>query len=277
MAVRLSSELPALAHLLRYEPAPRRIRADAGGRTVVDSQDAFLVFEPRKLTPVFAILEADIAADLLPSTPDRADGGARSAFANHTAEGQELAVSSGGLELQAAAFRLSDPDLAGHVLLDFGAFDRWREEDQVIEGHPRDPFHRVDARASSRRVHVGYEAMVLAESAQPVFVYETMLPVRTYLPRGDVNFGLLERTSHRTVCPYKGTASYWSVKGAGARGENIAWSYEKPLQDATQLTGLIAFHDERITTDVEGKPAQPPVTAAGVKPNKTDYGPWTGL
>lgn len=97
--------------------------------------------------------------------------------------------------------------------------------------------------------------MVLAESAWPVSVYETMLPVRTYLPRGDVDFGLLERTAHSTVCPYKGTASYWSVKGAGTRGEKIAWGYEHPLQDAVQLTGLIAFCDERTVITVEGKPA----------------------
>lgn len=71
----------------------------------------------------------------------------------------------------------------------------------MIEGHPRDPFHRVDARASSRRVSVGYGSMVLAERVRPVFVYETMLPVRTYLPPEDVDFGLLELTSHSTICP----------------------------------------------------------------------------
>lgn len=257
MAVKVSSEMRALAHRLRYEPTPRRIRADAGGRTVVDSQAALLVFEPRKLTPVFGVPDADIAADLIAS-PDASGLGARSPFARHTAEGKELTLRAGGLELQGAAFRLSDPDLAGHVLLDFGAFDQWREEDQVIEGHPRDPFHRVDARASSRRVGVRHGAQVLAESVRPVFVYETMLPVRTYLPWEDVDFGLLERTSHSTICPYKGTASYWSLKGAGPNGENIAWSYEQPLQDATQLAGLVAFYDERTTVDVENKPAAAP-------------------
>jgi uncharacterized protein (DUF427 family) len=258
MAVKVSSEMRALAHRLRYEPTPRRIRADAGGRTVVDSQAALLVFEPRKLTPVFGVPDADIAADLLDSSPDRANGETRSPFARHTAEGQELTLRSGGLELKGAGFRLSDPDLAGYVLLDFGAFNQWREEDQVIEGHPRDPFHRVDARTSSRRVIVSYESMILAESTQPVFVYETMLPVRTYLPWEDVDFGLLERTTHSTICPYKGTASYWSVKGAGSRAENIAWSYEQPLQDATQLAGLVAFYDERTTINVENKPAAAP-------------------
>jgi len=255
MAVRVSSELRALAHQLRYEPTPRRIRAEAGGVTFVDSQDAFLVFEPRKLTPVFAVPDADIAADLLPADAGRARGGQRSHFAAHTAEGQVLTLRNGDLELPEAGFRLADADLAGHVLLDFGAFDQWREEDEVIEGHPRDPFHRVDARASSRRVRVVYGTTVLAESVRPVFVYETMLPVRTYLPREDVNFAVLERTSHSTICPYKGTASYWSVTDGGSRGDNIAWSYETPLQDAMQLEGLIAFYDERTTTDVEGKSA----------------------
>lgn len=213
------------------------------------------MFEPRKLTPVFAVPEADIAADLLPAPTGRPRGGQRSHFAAHTTEGQVLTLRNGDLELPEAGFRLADADLASHVLLDFGAFDQWREEDEVIEGHPRDPFHRVDARASSRRVRVGYGTTVPAESVRPVFVYETMLPVRTYLPREDVDFSVLERTPHSTICPYKGTASYWSLTGAGSRGENIAWSYETPLQDATQLTGLIAFYDERTTIDVEGESA----------------------
>lgn len=255
MAVRLSTEMRALAHQLRYEPTPRRIRAEAGGRTVIDSQEAFLVFEPRKLTPVFAVPDTDILADLVPSHTDTEGGTARGS-ARHTAEGQVLTLKSGGLELQGAGYRLTEPDLAGYVLLDFAAFDQWREEDEVIQGHPRDPFHRVDARASSRHVRVGYERMVLAGSRRPVFVYETMLPVRTYLPREDVDFGLLEPTNHSTVCPYKGTASYWSIKGAGVRGENIAWSYQQPLQDASRLAGLIAFSGERTTITVEGQPGR---------------------
>ncbi|HEY1158470.1 MAG TPA: DUF427 domain-containing protein [Arthrobacter sp.] len=244
-----------MAHQLRYEPTPRRIRAEAGGRTIIDSQEAFLVFEPRKLTPVFAVPDTDILADLVPSHADT-EGGTARGFARHTAEGQVLTLRSDGLELQGAGYRLTEPDLAGHVLLDFAAFDQWREEDEVIQGHPRDPFHRVDARASSPHVRVGYETMDLADSRHPVFVYETMLPVRTYLPREDVDFGLLEPTNHSTVCPYKGTASYWSIKGAGARGENIAWSYEHPLQDATQLAGLIAFYDERTTINIERQPGR---------------------
>lgn len=123
MAVQLTTEMRALAHRLRYEPTPRRIRADTRGRTVVDSQHALLVFEPRKLTPVFAVPDADIAADPVPLPRHGARGGTRSPFANRTAEGQELTVRSGGLELPAAAFRLSDPDLAGLVLLGFGVFD----------------------------------------------------------------------------------------------------------------------------------------------------------
>ncbi|GAC1368866.1 MAG: hypothetical protein NVSMB43_03240 [Pseudarthrobacter sp.] len=86
MAVRLGSEMRALVHQLRYEPTPRRIRADAGGVTLVDSQDAFLVFEPRILTPVFAVPKAEIAADLLPAPNRPAQG--RPAFTLHCPHGR---------------------------------------------------------------------------------------------------------------------------------------------------------------------------------------------
>ncbi|RAX45715.1 hypothetical protein DQ353_21025 [Arthrobacter sp. AQ5-05] len=62
MAVRLSSDLRTLEHRLRYEPTQRSVRADAGARTVIDSQDTLQVEELRKRTPVFAVPEADTAS-----------------------------------------------------------------------------------------------------------------------------------------------------------------------------------------------------------------------
>jgi hypothetical protein len=62
----------------------------------------------------------------------------------------------------AAAFRPADPDLAGHLVLDFTAFDAWYEEDVRLVSHPRDPYHRVDVRRSSRHVRVELDGQVLA-------------------------------------------------------------------------------------------------------------------
>jgi len=53
-------------------------------------------------------------------------------------------------------------------------------------GHPRDPFHRIDVLASSRHVRLELDGQVLAESSRPMLLFETMLPVRYYLPREDI-------------------------------------------------------------------------------------------
>ena len=261
MALHISTEFAKLLPQLRFEPTPRRIRAELGGNTVVDSNHALLVYEPRRVTPIFAVPAADIAADLVETVPD-ADGhhrpqappgglmDPRHAFTRHTTPGQELDVRAGSHELPAAAFRPEDQDLSGHVLLDFAAFDRWLEEDQVIEGHPRDPFHRVDARESSRAVRTFLGDQLLAETREPMFVYETMLPVRTYYPRIDVDWDALTPSLHTSVCPYKGTANYWSVTDR-PEGTNLAWSYEKVLPDSVQLKDRVSFFDERTNVYVD--------------------------
>jgi hypothetical protein len=84
-----------------------------------------------------------------------------------------------GQDRPGAGYRPADPDLAGYVVLDFGAFDAWYEEDERNVGHPRDPFHRIDVLASSRHVRLELDGQLLAESSRPVLLFETMLPVRS--------------------------------------------------------------------------------------------------
>ena len=56
-----------------------------------------------------------------------------------------------------------------------------------------------------------------------------------YFPREDVRFDLLEPTDHHTRCPYKGEASYWSVRVGDQVAENAVWGYPEPLDDAPPL------------------------------------------
>ncbi|MCC3293216.1 DUF427 domain-containing protein [Arthrobacter sp. zg-Y411] len=257
MALQIGPSMWKLLPELRYEPTPRRIRAQLGGNTVVDSAHAVLAYEPRRVTPLYAVPARDISAELvaadtpvpdpLAQVPPQASMDPRYPFAAHTAPGQLLDLRAGFHDLPGAGFRPDDPDLAGYVLLDFDAFDRWLEEDEEIRGHPRDPFHRVDARQSSRNVRVHLGGQLLAETHEPLFVYETMLPPRTYFPRSDVDWDALTPSLTESICPYKGTASYWSVAERPA-GTNLAWSYERVLPDSAQLKDLVSFFDER--TDV---------------------------
>ena len=85
--------------------------------------------------------------------------------------------------------------------------------------HPRDPFVRVDAIKSSRRVRVGRDGRRFAESGEPILVFETGLPTRYYLPERDVDASLLSDSDLQTSCTYKGFASYHDVTtDAASRG-----------------------------------------------------------
>jgi uncharacterized protein (DUF427 family) len=175
-------------------------------------------------------------------------------FAVHTAPGDAVTIAGRA----GAGFRPAE--LAGYVVLDSGAFDAWYEEDEQVFGHPRDPFHRVDVRESSRAVRIEIGGEVLAETTRARLLFETSLMTRFYVPREDVRVAL-EPHPRRTYCPYKGQASYWSA----GRYEGIAWSYEEPLPDMRPIEGLVAFWDELVDVYVDGElrpPPQSPFAAA---------------
>ena len=121
--------------------------------------------------PAYAVPGDDVTAELVPAGAAAADAagtiGTRIpelsgrpvldpsvSFAVHSAEGHAADLRAGGPRRSAAGFYPVDPDLAGYVVLDFGAFDAWYEEDELNVAHPRDPFHRIDVFPSSRHVRV---------------------------------------------------------------------------------------------------------------------------
>jgi uncharacterized protein (DUF427 family) len=274
MATRLSTVLLGAFPELRYEPTAKRVRASLDGTAVVDTMQAYLVWEPRRITPVYAVPKQDLLAQLRsPALPPALaeehpvairKGAAPTAldpstsFGKHTTAGGELDVVTAAATAPRAAFRPEDPDLAGYVILDFRAFD-WLEDDEEIIGHPRDPFHRVDIRASSVDVEVALDGVTLASTNGAQLLYETLLPVRYYIPPADVRLDLLEESPKRTVCPYKGQASYWSYPDS-AEGRNLAWSYDRRYLDAAQIHGLISFFNERVDLTVDGVLQPRPVT-----------------
>ena len=62
------------------------------------------------------------------------------------------------------------------------------------------------------------------------------------IPRQDIDFSrLLKNRGHSTHCPIKGEASYYSLKTDEGLVENIAWSYQAPLDHAALIKGFLAF------------------------------------
>lgn len=251
---------------LRYEPIEKRIRGVLGGATVIDSVRAMLVWEPKRVVPTYGFPIEDIDGEIVPAPPageldttslevpelaaPRLSGRTvldpSVPFAVRTTEGEPLSIRA--RDREAAAFRPTDDALAGYVTVDFDAFDAWYEEDERNVGHPRDPFHRIDIVRSRRHVRVEHHGELLAESTASYLVFEPPLPVRYYLPPQDVRSDLLHASEKISVCAYKGYASYWS----SATDEDIAWSYPRPLREAAEVAGHVAFLNELVDITVDG-------------------------
>jgi uncharacterized protein (DUF427 family) len=198
------------------EDSPRWIRARLRGETVADSRRTKLLHRFGKL-PVHLFPPDDVRRDLLP------DGAVR--------------------------------EHDGMLEIDFNAVDGWLEEDEELIGHARDPYHRIDARRTSRRVRVSIGGRPVAATTRAVVLFETGLPPRWYIPREDL-LAELEPIDHPTTCAYKGHAKHFSVGGEDA----VAWTYEEPLNDAVPVKDLVAFYNERVDIEVDGEPQERPQT-----------------
>ncbi|HEV3230586.1 MAG TPA: DUF427 domain-containing protein [Solirubrobacteraceae bacterium] len=237
---------------LRYEPSSRWVRGELGGETVVDSREPLLVWEPGRIVPLYCFPRRDVRMELLrPATSAERSDSPRDRLWTAEVDGRVE---------DSAAWSYADPDLADYVALRWDALDAWYEEDEEVFGHPRDPHHRIDVLPSSRRVRVELEGELLAESAHPHLLFETGLPIRFYLAEDDIRADLVGPSETHTRCPYKGVASYWSVRVADQLLEDLAWFYPDPVPEAPKIRGLIAFYNERVDLIVDGRPHDRPHT-----------------
>jgi uncharacterized protein (DUF427 family) len=239
----------------RVEPTPRWIRVRADGEWVADSRRAQLLvwFGPGRL-PTYCLPADDVRTELLTPVAGAADG----SLVEH-----DLRVNGDVLERAAQLFEDPEPpleQLAGHWTFTWDGRVTWFEEALEIRVHARDPSKRVDTVPSERHVRVELGGEPIAESQRPVALFETGLPTRWYLPAEDVRQELLEPSDSVTMCPYKGTASYWSVRAGGELQRDVAWSYPEPIPECPRIAGLIAFFNERVDLVVDGVREERPVT-----------------
>ena len=224
-------------HRLLLHPFPRRVRARFAGEVVLDSTRGALLHESNVLPRLYVPLE-DVRADLL----ERTDHSTHCPFKG---DASYWSVRVGDRVAENAVWTYEDPIdeaswLRGLVSVYPERMDAWLDEDEEVTGL-RDPYHRVDARRSSRRVEVRSDDRVLARSERPVVVAETGLPLRFYLPREDV-VAELRPSDTTATCPYKGRASYSSLDGI----EDVAWSYDEPLESMFPARDMLCFDASKV-------------------------------
>ncbi len=102
--------------------------------------------------------------------------------------------------------------------------------------------HTLYFEDSPRRVRVVLGGETVADTKRAKLLHETgHLPVY-YFPEEDIRMDLLEESDHSTHCPFKGDASYWSVRVGDRVSENAVWSYPEPVDSAPPLAGYLAFY-----------------------------------
>ena len=241
-------------HGIKIEQGPKRVRAYLAGELVADTKSPFLVWEwPYYPTYYFPV--GDVRADLVPA--------GRTEHSPSRGEAEIYHVKVAGADASGAALRYPDSPigtLRDLVRLDWNSMTEWFEEDEIVYTHPRDPYSRVDILASSRRIQVEIDGVTVADSRQPRILFETGLPPRYYVPLTDVRMDLLRPSNTQTHCPYKGTASYWSVDTGQAVHTDVVWIYRTPLPESQKVAGLACFYNEKVDITLDGEPQERPRT-----------------
>ncbi len=119
-------------------------------------------------------------------------------------------------------------------------------------GFEKHPEHRIDTAIVANHVRVSFNGEQIADTRQALQMNEGKYPPVFYVPRDDVDMAHLQATDHESYCPFKGQASYFSVRERSSQDahtdlRNSVWSYENPYDECDQLRGYLAFYADRLT------------------------------
>jgi adenylate cyclase len=115
--------------------------------------------------------------------------------------------------------------------------------DALAESSPA-PAHegyRLSIEEDPRRIRAVFQGQTVADSSKALVMYETRLAPVFYFPREDVRMDLLAKSDRRTHCPFKGNASYWTIRVGSRSAEDAAWSYEDPYDESSIVKEYVAL------------------------------------
>jgi uncharacterized protein (DUF427 family) len=109
---------------------------------------------------------------------------------------------------------------------------------ESVWDYPRPP--RLERVARRLRVVLGGET--IADTTSGWRVLETSHPPVYYFPDRDIRPGALIPVAGRSLCEWKGAATYFDVTSGGARVPRAAWSYPQPTEPFLPIRGYVAFY-----------------------------------
>jgi len=215
------------------------------GDWIADSENVLLFFEPGRY-PVAYFPQADVSPEVL----ERSEHATK-----HPDLGQTswYLVKAGGQRAPRGAWQHVDlppfaADLGSRIAFAWRAMDAFYEEEERILGHAADSYHRIDIRKTSRHLVVRDRDRIVADSKQPLVLYESGFAPRWYVPRSDIDESALTFVEHQTFCPYKGLCSYFDIGEARL----AAWSYREAYPEVGRISGFISFEPDVVSVSLDG-------------------------
>ena len=114
---------------------------------------------------------------------------------------------------------------------------------------PREPNpgHPITITPNPRNLRVRWNDKVVAETTRALDLKEATYPVVHYVPREDADMTFFAPTSRSTHCPFKGDASYFTLRDGEASADNAVWSYQAPFPAVAAIAGHLAFYPDKVT------------------------------
>jgi uncharacterized protein (DUF427 family) len=122
---------------------------------------------------------------------------------------------------------------------------------ESVWDYPRPPL----IEASDKCIIVKFGEKIVAESNETIAIKETASPPGFYIPKKDIDMHMLQQTSDRSFCEWKGMATYWILTHKPVMA--VAWSYEDPNPEFNSIQGYLSFYPGRINCFVDGEKVLP--------------------
>jgi uncharacterized protein (DUF427 family) len=108
------------------------------------------------------------------------------------------------------------------------------------------PAHKLLFEPDARRLRAFVGDTLVLDTRRAHLLHETGIRPVVYAPLEDYDESLLEPTETTSHCPFKGDASYWSLRVGDDVREDALWGYEQPLEQATWLRGFAALYPGKV-------------------------------
>ncbi|MEM7522982.1 MAG: DUF427 domain-containing protein [Pseudomonadota bacterium] len=100
------------------------------------------------------------------------------------------------------------------------------------------------AEPSDAHIRIEFDGRVIAETRRSARVIETSHPPAYYVHPDDFDASALKPNARRTLCEWKGPASYFDVVGPNKTAEAAAWRYPTPVPSFQPIAGYIAVYPQ---------------------------------